>query len=66
MYRAETITRKKHLLRNMDVFQNSIMRKPTWFGQLKRSDLPVRAVYEGMVSSKRRRGRTIWRWRNGI
>ena len=98
MYRAETITRKKQLLRKIDVFQNSIMRtcinrrkavripintlltmtrltpvstllrrkKPTWFGQLKRSDLPVRAVYEGMVSSKRCRGRPIWRWRNDI
>ena len=38
----------------------------TWFGHLKRSDLPVRAVYEGMVSGKRRRGRPFWRWRNDI
>ena len=27
-------------------------KKLTWFGHLKRSDLPVRAVYEGMVSGK--------------
>ena len=41
-------------------------KKLTWFGHLKRSDLPVRAVYEGMVSGKRRRGRPIRRWRNFI
>ena len=28
-------------------------KKLTWFGHLKRNDLPVRAVYEGMVSGKR-------------
>ena len=41
-------------------------KKLTWFGHLKRNDLPVRAVYEGMVSGKRRRGRPIRRWRNDI
>ena len=41
-------------------------KKLTWFGHLKISDLPVRTVYEGMVSEKRRRGRTIWRWKNDI
>ena len=41
-------------------------KKLTWFGHLKRSDLPVRAVYEGMVSGKWRRGRPIRRWRNDI
>ena len=35
-------------------------KKLTWFGNLKRSDLPVRAVYEGMISGKRRRGRPNW------
>ena len=34
-------------------------KKLTWFGHLKRSVLPVRAVYEGMISGKRRRGRPI-------
>ena len=41
-------------------------KKLTWFGHLKRSDFPVRAVYEGMISGKRRRGRPIWRWRSDI
>ena len=41
-------------------------KKLTWFGRLKRSDLPARAVYEGMVSGKRLRGRPIRRWRNDI
>ena len=40
--------------------------KLTWFGHLKRSDLPVRALYEGMISGKRRRGRSILRWRCDI
>ena len=88
----------RDLLRNMNVFQNNIMRictnnrkivripinillmrmrltavstlvkrkKLAWFGHLKRSDLPFRAVYEGMISGKRRRGRPIRRWRNDI
>ena len=38
--------------------------KLTWFGHPKRSGVPVRAVYEGMVSGKRRRGTLIGRWRN--
>ena len=41
-------------------------KKLTWFGHLKRSNLPVMAVYEGMVSGKRHRGRPIQRWRNNI
>ena len=41
-------------------------KKLTWFGHIKRSDLPVRAVCEGMVSGKRRRGRPIGRCRNDI
>ena len=41
-------------------------KKLTWFGHIKRSDLPVRAVCEGMVSGKRLRGRPIGRWRNDI
>ena len=41
-------------------------KKLTWFGHLKRSDLPVRAVYEGMVSGKIRRVRPIRRWRSDI
>ena len=41
-------------------------KKLTWFGHLKRSDLHVRAVYRGMISGKRRRGRPIRRWRSGI
>ena len=40
--------------------------KLTWFGHLKRSDLPVRAAYEGVISGKRRRGGPIRRWRNDI
>ena len=40
--------------------------KLTWFGHLKRNDLPVRAVYEGMLSGKRSRGRLIRRWRSDI
>ena len=35
-------------------------KKLIWLGHLKRSDLPVRAVYEEMISGKRRRGRPIW------
>ena len=41
-------------------------KKLTWFGHLKRRDLPVRAVYEGLISGKRRRERRIWRWRSDI
>ena len=41
-------------------------KKLTWFGHLKRSNLPVRAVYKEMVSGKRRRGRRIRRWRKDI
>ena len=41
-------------------------KKLTWFGHLKRRDLLVRAVYEEMVSGKRRRGRPISRWRDHI
>ena len=41
-------------------------KKLTWFSHLKRGNLPVRAVYEGMVSGKRSRGRPIQRWRNNI
>ena len=39
-------------------------KKLAWFGHLKRSDLPVRAVYEGMISCKRHRGRPIRQWRS--
>ena len=41
-------------------------KKLTWFGHLKRSDLPIMAVYDGMVSGKRRRGMPIRRWRSDI
>ena len=41
-------------------------KKLTCFGHLRRSDLPVRAVYEVMVSGKRRRARQNWRYRNDI
>ena len=41
-------------------------KKLTWFGHLKRSDLPVRAVYEGIISVERCRGRPIWRWRSDM
>ena len=34
-------------------------KKLTWFS-VKRTDLPVRAAYEGIVSGKRRGGRPIW------
>ena len=34
-------------------------KKLTWFGHLKRSDLHVKAMYEGMISGKRCRGRPI-------
>ena len=41
-------------------------KKLTWFGHLKRSDLPVKAVNEGMISGKRHRGRPIRQWRSDI
>ena len=41
-------------------------KKLAWFGNLKRSDLPVSALYEGMVSGKRHRGKPIRRWGNDI
>ena len=41
-------------------------KKLAWFGHLKRSDLPVRAVYEGMVSAEKRRGTPVQRRRNDI
>ena len=46
---------------------NLVKRKNlTRFDHLKGNDLPVRDVYEGMVSGKRRRERPIRRWRKYI
>ena len=41
-------------------------RKLSWYGHMKRSNLPVRLVFEGMIPEKRRRGRPTRRWRDDI
>ena len=41
-------------------------RKLLWYGHMKRSNLPVRMIFEGMIPGKRRRGRPIRRWRDDI
>ena len=41
-------------------------KKLAWFSHLKRGDLGVRAVYEGMVSAKKRRGTPVRIRRNDI
>ena len=40
--------------------------KMSWFGHMKRSVLPIRTVFEGMVNGTRRRGRPQRRWRTDI
>ena len=41
--------------------------KMSWFGHIKRSNLPVRQVFEGMINNgNRRRGRPQRRWRDDI
>ena len=41
-------------------------RKLSWYGHFKHCDLPVRTIFEGMISGKRKRGRSIRRWRDDI
>ena len=41
-------------------------RKLSWYGHIKRSSLPVRTIFEGMVPGKRGRGRPKRRWRDDI
>ena len=41
-------------------------RKLSWYGHSKRSSLPVRTIFEGMVPGKRGRGRPKKRWRDDI
>lgn len=41
-------------------------KKLRWYGNFKRSNLPVRVAVEGMVEGKRRQGRPRRRWRMDI
>lgn len=41
-------------------------RKLSWYGHIKRSDLPVRSIYEGMTPGYRCRGRPTRRWRDDL
>ena len=41
-------------------------RKLSWYGHIKRSSLPVRTIYEGMIPGIRKRGRPTRRWRDDI
>lgn len=41
-------------------------RKLKWFGHMKRSNLPVRTTFEGLVEGTRRRGRPKRRWRDDV
>ena len=41
-------------------------RKLKWYGHLKRSSLPVKNIFEGLVNGRRRRGRPQRRWRDDI
>ena len=40
--------------------------KLRWFGHMKRSNLPVKTTFEGMIEGKRCRGRPKRRWRDDI
>ena len=40
--------------------------KLRWFGHMKRSSLPVRDTFEGLIEGSRRRGRPSRRWRDDI
>ena len=41
-------------------------RKLSWYAHIKRSSLPVRTIFEGIVPGKRGRGRPRRRWRDDI
>ena len=41
-------------------------KKASWYGHVKRSNLPVRVTIEGLIEGKRRRGRPKRRWRTDI
>ena len=41
-------------------------KKASWYGHVKRSNLPVRVNIEGLIEGKRRRGRSKRRWRTDI
>ncbi len=41
-------------------------RKLKWFGHIKRSELPIRATFEGNIEGKRLRGRPRRRWRDDV
>ena len=42
------------------------LRKLQWYGHLKRSNLPVRVITEGITSGRRKRGRPARRWLQDI
>ena len=41
-------------------------RKLSWFGNIKRSNLPIRTIYEEMSPAKRKKGRPKIRWRDDV
>ena len=41
-------------------------RKLRWFGHIKRSNLPIRTIYERMSPGKRKKGRPKRRWRDDV
>ena len=42
------------------------MRKLMWYGHMKRSSLPVKQVFEGLINGNRGRGRPQRRWREDV
>ena len=60
IYEMERLTGLKSITKTI------MKRKLKWFGHIKRSTLPVKTVFEGMVNGRRRRGRPPRRWRNDI
>ena len=42
------------------------VRKTKWYGHFKRSNLPVKVVFEGMIEGRRGRGRPQRRWRDDL
>ncbi len=98
LYAAETVVWTPQLMRQMNVFDNHIMRwmcgkklsdritidrlreltnlppiqdtiittKLKYFGHIKRSNLPVKTMIEGLIQGRRTRGRPTRRWLDDV
>ena len=49
-----------------DITEIIKLRKLQWYGHLKRSNLPLRVITEGITSGRRKRGRPARRWLQDI